>query len=104
VLLLFGYRIIDSISITSNNQIEINLFSGLTYILFQSALGGSGVVMQLQASRRAMLERLSYQPLLYFWTVIREGGVAQAAVKLSLVSVGFGCEISRTVPPEASAR
>jgi LysR family transcriptional regulator, transcriptional activator of nhaA len=31
-----------------------------------------------------MLERLNYQHLLYFWTVIREGGVSQAAVKLSL--------------------
>jgi LysR family transcriptional regulator, transcriptional activator of nhaA len=31
-----------------------------------------------------MLARLNYQHLLYFWTVIREGGMAQAAAKLSL--------------------
>jgi LysR family transcriptional activator of nhaA len=31
-----------------------------------------------------MLDRLNYQHLLYFWTVIREGSLASAAVKLSL--------------------
>ena len=31
-----------------------------------------------------MIERLNYQHLFYFWTVIREGSVAQAAAKLSL--------------------